>query len=118
MPVSLLPTTRGRAISVAPSATVWARAAATSPADMAGRAVLAAGPRLAAADEEVAALAARHPHATRLTGVDATVAAVAPPPTVRSWVHLAAHGRLRTDNPLFSSLEFSDGPLTVYDLSA
>ena len=38
---------------------------ATSPADMAGRAVLAAGPRLSAADEEVAGLAARHPHATR-----------------------------------------------------
>ncbi len=61
----------------APSATVWARAAATAAADMAGRAVLAAGPRLAAADEEVADLAARHPHATRLTGPDATVAAVA-----------------------------------------
>jgi tetratricopeptide (TPR) repeat protein len=116
LPISLLPTVRGRATSVAPSATVWARAAATAPADMAGRAVLAAGPRLAAADEEVTALAARHPHATRLTGPDATVAAVAAAADGAHWVHLAAHGRLRTDNPLFSSLELSDGPLTVYDL--
>ena len=30
--------------------------------------------------------------------------------------HLAAHGRIHPDNPLFSSLEFADGPLTVYDL--
>ena len=116
VPVSLLPTLRGRPTTVAPSATVWARAAATAPADMAGRAVLAAGPRLAAADEEVADLAARHPHATRLTGPDATVAAVSAAADGAQWVHLAAHGRLRTDNPLFSSLELADGPLTVYDL--
>ena len=33
-----------------------------------------------------------------------------------SIAHVAAHGRLRTDNPLLSSLEMADGPLTVYDL--
>jgi CHAT domain-containing protein len=31
---------------------------------------------------------------------------------------LAAHGRVRGDNPLFSSLQLADGPLTVYDLEA
>ena len=30
--------------------------------------------------------------------------------------HVAAHGTLRGDNPLFSSLALSDGPLTAYDL--
>ena len=33
-----------------------------------------------------------------------------------SIVHVAAHGHLRADNPLLSSLELADGPLTVYDL--
>ena len=31
--------------------------------------------------------------------------------------HLAAHGLLRTDNPLFCSLRLADGPLMAYDLT-
>jgi CHAT domain-containing protein len=31
-------------------------------------------------------------------------------------VHLAAHGDLRQDSPLFSSFRLADGPETVYDL--
>jgi len=31
-------------------------------------------------------------------------------------VHLAAHGGFRSDNPMFSHLSLTDGPLTVYDL--
>jgi CHAT domain-containing protein len=30
--------------------------------------------------------------------------------------HIAAHGQLRTDNPLFSALLMDDGPMTVYDI--
>ncbi|MGH3930642.1 MAG: CHAT domain-containing protein, partial [Pseudonocardiaceae bacterium] len=33
-----------------------------------------------------------------------------------SLVHLAAHGRLSADNPLFSDLLLSDGPMVVYDV--
>jgi CHAT domain-containing protein len=33
-------------------------------------------------------------------------------------LHLAAHGRLRKDNPLFSSVALADGPLTAYDLES
>ena len=31
-------------------------------------------------------------------------------------VHVAAHGRFRADNPMFSALEMADGPLMVHDL--
>jgi CHAT domain-containing protein len=33
-----------------------------------------------------------------------------------SLAHIAAHGRFRADNPLFSSLVLADGPLMVYDI--
>ena len=34
-----------------------------------------------------------------------------------SWLaHVVAHGTFRADNPLFSSLQLDDGPLTVYDI--
>jgi CHAT domain-containing protein len=33
-----------------------------------------------------------------------------------SLAHIAAHGRFRADNPLFSSLVLGDGPLMVYDV--
>jgi hypothetical protein len=116
LPWSLLPSVRGRSTVLAPSATVWARADASAPVDMGGNGLLAAGPRLGAAEEEVTDLALLHPHAARLTGSDATVAAVAAAADGAEWAHIAAHGRLRTDNPLFSALELADGPLTVYDL--
>ena len=34
-----------------------------------------------------------------------------------AWLaHVVAHGTFRADNPLFSSLQLDDGPLTVYDI--
>jgi hypothetical protein len=106
MPISLLPTLRGRPTSVAPSATVWARAAGDR-ARRHGRdgRSLAAGPGLAAAGRG-GGRSRRPPSARRPAHrSDATVAAVAAAADGAQWVHLAAHGRLRTDNPLFSSLE-------------
>lgn len=111
---SVLPTAADRPITVAPSAALWLRAA-EAPAAPAARTVLAVGPGLPAAVAEVAALAARYPGATTLTGDSATAAAVLAAADGAGLVHLAAHGRFRADNALFSCLEMADGPLLVHD---
>ncbi len=118
-PWGLLPLLTRRAVSVAPSATAWLRAAsAVAPAD--GRVSLVLGPGLQAGAGEIAQLARVHPTATVL-GADAG----APPSDVDDVLaglegarlaHIAAHGTFRADSPLFSSLALDDGPLFVHDL--
>jgi CHAT domain-containing protein len=78
--------------------------------------VLVAGPGLAGAAGEVASLRRRYPGAQRFTPRTATVEAVLSALDGASLAHIAAHGRFRTDNPLFSSLTLADGPLMVYDI--
>jgi CHAT domain-containing protein/tetratricopeptide (TPR) repeat protein len=114
VPWPVMPSCDGRAVSVSPSAALWCRAARRGRSGSAT--VLAAGPRLEHADAEIDALAMRYPDAIRLVGPDAAVPAVTAALDGAAVAHLAAHGRLRTDNPLFSALEFADGPLTVHDL--
>jgi CHAT domain-containing protein len=115
LPWSLLPSLARTPVSVAPSLRLWYRAA-TAPEPPASHAVFVAGPRLPAAAEEIATLSARHPEARALTGADATISKVAPALDGAESVHVAAHGRFRDDNPLFTSLELADGNVTVYDL--
>ena len=120
LPWGALPALLDTAVCVAPSARLWL-AAATAPTPAAGPpsgrpVVLASGPDLTGADEEVATLAAAYELADQLTGSAATVDAVLAALEGAGLAHLAAHGRFRADNPMFSSLGFADGPLTVHDL--
>jgi CHAT domain-containing protein len=123
-------------VCVAPSATFWAlsrRAAAgdaalrdAGPSDAVagrgsrgrGRVALVAGPGLPGAAREVAALRAVHPDATALLPPDSTAEATLELVRHSDLAHLACHGRLRSDSPLFSALELSDGPLTLHELFA
>ncbi|NUT97847.1 MAG: CHAT domain-containing protein, partial [Saccharothrix sp.] len=105
----------GRPLSVSPSAALWHRATTTAPTTSATR-VVVAGPDLPHAAAEVEALARRHPTARHLTGPDARVADVVTALDGADLGHIAAHGRFRADNPLFSELRLADGPLTGYDL--
>ncbi len=114
LPWPALPSCRGRAVTIAPSAALWLRAANSTHAP--GRTVLAAGPGLDHAVAEVEALKRRYPRAERFTGRRATTANLLHALDGAELAHIAAHGRFRADNPLFSTLALADGPLTVYDL--
>ena len=104
-------------VTVAPSATVWARTcdgAIGRPASVA----LVAGPGLPGAEREVTALRTIHPEATHLGPERSTAEATLLAMQGSDLAHLACHGRIRADNPLFSSLVLADGPLTVHELSS
>jgi hypothetical protein len=115
IPWGLLPALRDRPVSVNPSAASWLRA--SSAPEPAHRAVtLVGGPGLAAADAEVKRLTEMYPRAAVLANGTARVGRVLAA-LDDSWLaHVAAHGTFRADNPLFSSLQLDDGPLTVYDI--
>src|SRR5262249_13139103 len=74
VPWGVLPGCAGRPVTVAPSATTWYAAMAPGPW-VPTAALLVAGPGNAAGPPEVAAIAPLYPHATVLTGTDATPAA-------------------------------------------
>ncbi len=113
LPWSILPSCRGRPITVAPSAALW-HAAHRVPSTGSGTAV-AAGPDLHGACAEAEAVAALHGCRAQV-GAAATVDAVMDSLKGVRLAHLAAHGQVHAHNPLFSSIQLADGPLTVYDL--
>lgn len=101
-------------VTVAPSSSLWVRAHGHSPP--AGPVALVAGPDLRGADEELRRLAKLYADVRLLQGASATVEALQSGLDGASIAHIAAHGHVRADNPLLSSLRLADGPATVYDL--
>ncbi|MFN2495940.1 MAG: CHAT domain-containing protein, partial [Pseudonocardiaceae bacterium] len=115
VPWAALPSCAGRPVTLAPSAALWH--AAQRPAASSGSLLAAAGPDLPGAQAEVETIAGIYGgESISLSGAAATVDAVGVALGGASVAHLAMHGRIRGDNPLFSSLRLADGPLTVYDL--
>jgi CHAT domain-containing protein len=115
LPWAALPSLADRAVTVVPSATLWARLQ-EAPAVPGGRTAVIAGPDLPGAEAEVAEVAAAAPGSRRLSGPQATVAATLAALDGARVAHVACHGDFRPGNPLFSTLRLADGPLTAYDL--
>lgn len=115
VPWSLLPATSGRTVSVSPSAALWMARDARRSRVRSDVSVIA-GPRLEHSEAEVERVGEVYPHSLRLVEPGAGQAARALDGA--TIAHVACHGDFRADNPLFSSLEMGDGPLTVYDLEA
>lgn len=105
-------------VSIAPSASLWARVRGTVPALNGHRIALVAGPDLAGAVEEVRAVAAEYRGAETLLPPSSTVDSTIGLVKDAELAHLACHGRFRSDSPLFSSLDLSDGQLTLYEMLA
>lgn len=114
VPWSILPGNHGRAVTVAQSATSWLTRTATPL--RAGSAGFVAGPRVAKADAETVAAAAAWRRAVVLRGSDATAEAVSRLAGTVDVLHVSAHGRHSSENPLFSGFELADGPWFGYDI--
>ena len=111
LPWGLLPSRRGIATSVG----TRLRARAAVPRRPGVLAV--AGPGLAHAGAEAVAVAAVWGETTTvLAGPGAVVGATAEGLRTAGMVHLAVHGRHEPDNPLFSWVRLSDGPLFAHEL--
>ncbi len=120
MPWSIASSLAGRPVTVAPSASAWVEAEERrlGRPEARSRITVAAGPGLPFARTEAEAVARLYGAGPALVGASATAAAVLASLEGADVAHLAAHGSFRADNPLFSSLELVDGPLTVYDLES
>jgi len=116
LPWAVLPSCRGRPVSVCPSATLWRMVDAAGPLVAPERPLLVAGPGLAHAVSEVRSISEQYSTPNVLAAADAQVGTVLEAIADADLVHFAAHGRFRSDNPLFSAIELADGPLTGYDV--
>ncbi|HEY1673940.1 MAG TPA: CHAT domain-containing tetratricopeptide repeat protein [Streptosporangiaceae bacterium] len=101
---------------VVPSATFWARSRRAARPANAGRLALVAGPDLPGALAEVQEIHRTRREAGLLLPPDSSVQATLKLISGVDLAHLACHGLFRSDNPLFSSLLLSDGPLTLYEV--
>ena len=114
-PWGLLPVFADALLTVSPSATLWASARGRRDRGT-GHIALVTGPGLSTGETEVTTLSPLHARAQAVSGPDATVAGALEVLDGARLAHVAAHGTFRADAPMFSSLQLSDGPLTVHDL--
>lgn len=118
IPWAMLPAMHGHPFTLAASASRWVRRGRQRRDRT--RAGIAVGPRVARGEEEADAVAAAWRQAdaaaTTLRRGEATVDSVAELAARVPVLHIAAHGRHASDNPMFSGVELADGALFGYDV--
>jgi tetratricopeptide (TPR) repeat protein len=113
VPWGMLPSLRGAAWGIAPSAATWL-AVGHGRSRRRGT-VIVVGPGLPGTRAEAASIAAGYRNPTVLADGTATAARVLAAVDGARTAHIAAHGVFRAESPLFSSVRLDDGPLTLHD---
>ena len=113
---SALPSCVARAVTVSPSASLWHKAAVSLRRAPTGSTVCVAGPGLPGGRTEAERVAGLYAGSSLLVDGAASCDEVVRRIDGAERLHLAAHGHVRADNPLFSSVALADGPLTVYEI--
>lgn len=115
VPWMALPHLAVSTVTVAPSLGAWAETKA-KPAPGSQNTTVLIGPRLPHAAHEANQIASVMDDVSILEPSQATTGAALEALRSSNTVHFICHGRFRSDNPMFSYLELSDGPLMVYDI--
>lgn len=113
-PWGALPALCGRPLSLVPSARAWMELSFEAPS--LDRVLLASGPVLPGAADEVAALAHLYPQAQVLSGAQARPEAVLEGMEQADLVHLAGHGHVPGRAAMLASVELEGAPLLACDL--
>jgi hypothetical protein len=113
-PWSILPALDGRPVTITPSAELWLRRFGHQAGQ--GRAVVAGGPGLEEAAEEVAAVTGLFESAATWGPDDSRVEEILAAMEGADMAHIASHAFFQYENPMFSSIRLGDGDLFVYDL--
>ena len=108
-----LPSFAARPVSMTPNAQVWMEADRRAAGAVRSVSVVV-GPALTESGTELAAIRRWYPDAAVASGPGATAHSVRSMFSGSDLVHLAAHGRFRSDHPLLSTLELHGGEATLY----
>ena len=115
LPWRLVPGIRGRVVTVAPSASFWARRSSTGTASGTRLVVALAGPGLTRAVSEVRDVDEVWGSSAQSTGQVASGEDLRAALSRASIVHVAAHGIHQDESPLFSSVVMGDGPVFAHE---
>jgi hypothetical protein len=114
LPWGLLASLRHRRFVLTPSIRAYLRCRVVE-RNRSGRVLAVAGPGLAFADSEAAAVVVAHGGGQVLAGADATVGRVKRALGGVDVAHLACHGHFQPESPMFSTLELHGGPMFVHE---